>query len=505
MGKVFTAEQIRAIDAYTIEHEPIQSVDLMERAATALADWICQHFEPHTAFVFFAGPGNNGGDAWALARILHKRHFHRLRFFLLQTSGELSPDSEINRRRLDAETNLKPHSIGSEAEFPEIAPTEWIIDALFGSGLKRPLEGVECQLVKYLNRTLKAGTIAIDIPSGLFCDSNHANISECIVHADYTLSFQFPKFSFFLSDHQSIVGHWEVLDIGLHARAIEETPTLYRFIAQPDMAPMLKKRSKFSHKGSYGHALIVAGSYGMMGAAVLSTRAAVSAGAGLVTAHIPRLGYEIIQTTVPEALTEIDESDLIFTSTGSLDRYTAIAIGPGINTKHNTTKALKVLLGQTKVPLVIDADGLNILADNRPWLEELPAGTILTPHPGEFDRLTQKHKSHYDRILSQQQFSEKYQVVIVLKGAHTSVSFSDRSLWFNTTGNAGMATGGSGDVLTGVICALLAQGYTNKEATLLGVYIHGMAGDLALMDKGFHALTASDIINKLGKAFKTIE
>ncbi len=505
MGKVFTAEQIRDIDTYTIAHEPINSVDLMERAALALADWICQRFGPHTAFVFFAGPGNNGGDAWALARILHKRHFHCLRFFLLKNSGELSHDSEINRKRLDAETNLHAKTITSGADFPDILQSEWIVDALFGSGLNRQLEGAAYQLVKHINRSVKAGTIAIDMPSGLFCESNLENNSEGIVRANYTLSFQFPKFSFFLCENEPFVGQWQVLDIGLHPKAIEETPSANSFASHPHIASLVKKRSRFSHKGSCGHALIIAGSYGMMGAAVLATRAAVSAGAGLVTAHIPRLGYEIIQSSVPEVLTEIDESDLIFTSTGSLDRYASIAVGPGINTKHNTIKALKALLGQTKVPLVIDADGLNILAENQQLLQELPIGTVLTPHPGEFDRLTQKHASHYERIISQRLFSEKYQVVLVLKGAHTSVSSSDGNLWFNTTGNAGMATGGSGDVLTGVICALLAQGYSNHEASLIGVYIHGLAGDMALSEKGYHALTAGDIINYLGKAFKTIE
>jgi ADP-dependent NAD(P)H-hydrate dehydratase / NAD(P)H-hydrate epimerase len=503
--RIFSAEQIRAIDAYTIKNEPIASVDLMERAAMALSQWFSEKFDASAEFVFLAGPGNNGGDAWALARILFHKGFKNIRFYLLSHADKISPDSEINRQRLIEETDIKISTIKKEADFPFLSESEWIVDALFGSGLSRPLDGMAKILVDYINSSFRLGVISIDIPSGLFSEENNGSEDKSIVKANITLSLQFPKLAFFLSENESYVGNWQVLPIGLHEDIIQTTETLCHFVTKNEIKELVLPKSKFSHKGSNGHALIIAGSYGMMGAAVLATRAALRSGAGLVTAHIPRLGYEIIQTSVPEAITSIDESDLIFTDVTQLDKYSAISIGPGIKTNTNTAEAIKDLLSKVKVPLIIDADGLNILAENKNLLELLPGNTILTPHPGEFDRLTQKHHSHYQRIQSQIEFSKKHRVIIILKGAHTSISLSDGNLWFNTSGNAGMAKGGSGDVLTGVLSALLAQGYSAKHAGLIAVFIHGLAGDLAFKKKGHFALIPTDIINKLGKAFKKIE
>ena len=503
--KIFNSEQIRKIDAFTIESEPIASVDLMERAANQLFLWCRKKYSPETKIVVFAGPGNNGGDAWALTRLLYKDGFTNIRFYNLIISDKLSPDSEINKERLKKETLVSINEINSEADFPKIGKDEWIIDGLFGSGLSRPVEGVALKLVQRINKLEIAGVISIDVPSGLFSENNLKNNPEGIICATHTLSFQFPKLAFMFAENERYVGRWEVLPIGLHQEIINKEDTPYNFIERTDIKAIVRKRDKFPHKGNYGHALIVAGSYGMMGAAVLASRAAVKSGAGLVTTHIPRLGYEIIQSSVPEALTSIDESDLIFTGINHLNNYTAIAIGPGLNTKVNTVKALKEVITNTKVPLVIDADALNILSKNRELIDILPENSILTPHPKEFDRLTMKHKSNYERFVTQLEFSKKHKLVIALKGAHTCISSPKGDVWFNSTGNPGMATGGSGDVLAGIIVSLLAQGYKAYRSAIAGVYLHGLAGDIALKSEGYNALSPSDIINKLGKAFKKIE
>jgi hydroxyethylthiazole kinase-like uncharacterized protein yjeF len=503
--KVFTSDQIRKIDAYTIEHEPVASIDLMERAALALASWFRERFNQETEFLLLAGPGNNGGDAWALARILFHHGYENIRFYLLGKVDDISHDSKINRTRLIDETDIQINAMEEEADFPFITGGEWVVDALFGSGLSRPLSGLAKELVQYINDSAKTGLIAVDIPSGLFGEDNTDNDTNAIIKANFTLSFQFPKLAFFMSDNFEYVGYWETLSISLHEEAIKETETTFYTLEQGKVESLVIVRPKFAHKGTFGHVLVVAGSYGMMGAAVLATRAAVASGAGLVTAHVPRFGYEIMQSSVPESLICLDESDLIFTEVNHLERYTAIAVGPGINTKTNTVRAMKDLIDKAEVPMVIDADGVNILAQNKEWMNTLSENTIITPHPGEFDRLTHKHSSHHERILTQIELSKKNKIVVVLKGAHTSISLADGTVWFNTTGNPGMAKGGSGDVLTGIISSLLAQGYSCEDAAMLGVFIHGRAGDIALERKGYHALTPSDMINNLGRAFKNLE
>jgi ADP-dependent NAD(P)H-hydrate dehydratase / NAD(P)H-hydrate epimerase len=505
MSKLFTSAQIKRLDAYTIENEPVSSVDLMERAATALFGWVTLKFRKDDQFLFFIGPGNNGGDGWALARLLFHAGFENIRLYVLGHATKISPDSEINKKRLEEETDIEIHEIRKENQFPFISANDWVIDSLFGSGLSRPLDGMALSLVKYVNNSPKAGVISIDIPSGLFGEDNSENNSGSIVQADYTLSFQFPKLSFFFAENEKQVGQWEILPIGLHPEGVANEPSDYEYSQLADITKLIKPRARFSHKGTFGHALIIAGSYGMMGAAVLATKSAIRSGAGLVTCHVPHLGYQIIQSSVPEALVSIDESDLMFTGINQLEKYSAVAIGPGINTKLNTRRGLNWLIDNCNVPLVIDADALNILSENKDWLARLPENTIITPHPKEFDRLTETHSTHFSRFKHAVEFSKQYKIIVVLKGANTSICSPDGMVWFNSTGNPGMAKGGSGDILTGIIVSLLAQGYLPQEAAKIAVFIHGLAGDMALKNKGYHALTPSDIIEKLGKAFKKIE
>lgn len=503
--KIFKAEQIRKADQYTIENEPIKSIDLMERAALQLRIWIENNYSITIPVRIFVGPGNNGGDGWALARLLSKVGFSDLQLFLLDISNKISPDSEINRQRLKDYQKIGVITIRSESDFPELKSSDLIIDGLFGSGLSRELSGLAAKLVEHLNKSEKFQVIAIDIPSGLFAEPVDGNKIGPAIKADHTLSFQFPKLSFFFSEFTEFVGNWHVLPIGLHTDFINKEPTSFHYIVEEDIREYIKPRNKFSHKGTYGHALIIAGSYGMMGAAVLSTRAAVSSGTGLVTAHIPRLGYEILQIAVPEALASIDESDLIYTGGPDFIKYSAVAVGPGLNQKSNTRKAIEELFETCNKSLVIDADALNIIAQNQKLLELIPENTIITPHPGEFDRLTKKHQSHYSRLQSQINFSIKHKLIVVLKGAHTSIALPDGSVYFNSTGNPGMATGGSGDILTGMLVALLAQGYEPEIASKIGVFLHGRAGDYAAEKFGQHGLSASSIIEFIGPAFKKLE
>ncbi|MBN2485942.1 MAG: NAD(P)H-hydrate dehydratase [Bacteroidales bacterium] len=505
MAKLFTSLQIKQIDSYTIENEPITSVGLMERAASALFTWCKKKFNKNSQLLFFIGPGNNGGDGLALARILFHNGYENIRLYALSAPKGISPDAEINIQRLLDETDLTINNIENEKCFPYISPDEWIVDALFGTGLSRPLAGLPFSLVKYINSSKKAGVVSIDMPSGLFAEDNSSNHDEAIVRADYTLSFQFPKLSFFFAENEKYTGKWHILPIGLSPEKIDSEPSQYEYSFIGDLRPLVKPRLKFTHKGTYGHALIIAGSYGMMGAAVLAAKAAIRSGAGLVTCHVPHSGHTILQSSVPEAIVSIDESDLMFTGVSNLEKYKAVAIGPGINTKTNTRKALLWVIENTRVPLVIDADGLNILSENPNWLSKLPENTIFTPHPKEFDRLTQSHTTHYQRHKSAMEFARKHKLTLVLKGANTCIYTPDGTCWFNTTGNPGMAKGGSGDILTGIIVSLLAMGHSTIDAAKIAVFTHGMAGDLAATKKGQTAMAPSDIIKKLGKAFKKIE
>ena len=500
--KIFRADQVREIDAYTIKNEPVLSIDLMERAASRLAGWYVRHFHTNRKVVIIAGPGNNGGDALAMARMLSDRQFrvecHLLRF------GKLSEDCAINLERLKSQGHVKLFETGEQDPLPEIDHTDVVVDGIFGSGLSRPVTGLPARVIRHINE--KAGSvIAIDIPSGLFGEDNSGNDLGTVVRADYTITFQFPFLSFFFGEHEELVGQWRVHDIKLHPAAIEATETGYRTIEPEEIRSFLPQRRKYAHKGTFGHALMISGSYGMMGAALMSGEACLRSGAGLVTLHVPRFGYGIVQTGFPEAIVSLDQSDILFSEPPDLAPYTAVGVGPGLGRKSNSCKGLKMLLERVEVPLVIDADGLNILSEHPEWLEMLPENTILTPHPREFDRLAGPSENSYKRHLKQIEFARKYRVVVVLKGAHTGIASPWGGYWFNTTGNPGMATGGSGDLLTGLITGLLAQGVPSLEAALTGVFIHGLAGDKAVEFSSEEALIAGDIMLYFGEAFSELK
>lgn len=501
--KLFTCKQIARLDRLTMELEPIASIDLMERASFKVADWLIRNIEVPRPVYLFAGPGNNGGDALAIARMLACSNLN-CTVYLAGFGRVLQGDPAINWKRLEEQNKVLLKKINSEDFIPEISSDTIVIDGLFGSGLNKPLEGLAAKIVQRINQS-GATVISIDIPSGLFGEDNTSNNPSGIIRATHTLTFQFPKLSFLFPENAPFVGEWTVLPIGLHAEAINQTESKSYFLTKTFISGRIKKRGKFSHKGTYGHAFLIAGSYGKMGASVLASRACLRAGAGLLTCHIPQQGTEIMQISVPEAMISIDLSETVFSGLPDLSAYSAIGTGPGLGKQPETQQALKALLQAKPGKLVLDADALNILSENKDWYSLLPEKAILTPHPKEFERLAGKSPNSVDRQQKQVQFSTSNKVIVVLKGAHTCITFPDGSIFFNSTGNPGMATAGSGDVLTGIILGLLAQSYSPEDAARIGVFLHGLAGDLAAAELGEYALVAGDIISHLGKAFLHLE
>ena len=504
--KILNAEQVRKLDSYTIKNEPILSINLMERAARACTEWIKEKFKVNMPVSVFTGPGNNGGDGLAIARILADMGYN-IRVYIC--GNKLSPDSLINYERLLIQKLAYIKFIIAPEDFPRLKSNELVIDALFGSGLMRPLHGLFAEIVHFLNRS-EATIISIDIPSGLFSEDN-ALLNKCLdggyteaVRANYTLSLELPFLSFMFPDAQLHTGEIILLSIGLNQTYLNEIETNYFYIDHQFVSDLPVNRLKFDHKGNFGHALIIAGSYGKMGAAILACKACLRAGVGLLTVHVPVSGYEIMQVAVPEAMVCIDESGTRFCKTGEQGNYSVIGIGPGIGTRKSTAEMLENILKNAEKPVVLDADALNILAANKEILQFLPKDSILTPHPGEFKRLVGDAENYFKRLEMQIEFAMRYKIYLILKGANTIIARPDGRCFFNSTGNPGMATAGSGDVLTGILTSLLAQGYTSLNASVLGVYIHGLAGDLAVIKRGPQALIASDIIDSLGKAYKKL-
>lgn len=500
--KILTSQQVREADAYTIANEPINSVDLMERAADKCFNWLVQHYGKNRNYKIFCGTGNNGGDGLAIARLLAEKNISA-EIFIVRFSEKCSDDFLTNHQRLLRIKKIKIADITTAQDIPVIAEKDIVIDAILGSGLSKPLTaGIAADLLEAINKSA-ADVIAVDIPSGLFGEDNSNNKGK-IIHAAHTLTFQFPCLSFLFASNEKYVGNWHVLPIGLHPDFIEKTTVSNYMVEEADCRAMIKPRSRFSHKGIFGHALLVCGSYGKMGAAVLAAHACIKSGAGLVTAHVPKSGYKIIQSSLPEIMCSIDEDKHVISNNIDLKDYNAVGVGPGIGKDEKTQKALKLLIQNCSCPLVFDADAINILAENKTWLSFVPKKSIFTPHPKEFERLAGKSSNEYQRQALQTAFSIKYGVYVLLKGAYTCISTPAGDCYFNSTGNPGMATAGSGDVLTGIITGLLAQNYTPFEACILGVYVHGLAGDLSAKRNGYEATTAGEIIKMLGKAFKKL-
>ncbi|HLY68489.1 MAG TPA: NAD(P)H-hydrate dehydratase, partial [Puia sp.] len=493
-------EQIRKWDEFTIQHEMISSIELMERAAEKCFDWFRDNGYLEKSFSVFCGKGNNGGDGLALARMLSVEGCFVV-VYILEFGHIGTQDFQINLALLH-ETSVEIRFIQSEKNFHPISENDVIIDALLGSGLNRPLEGVTADLVEYINRSGNE-IIAIDIPSGLSADNN--STENVIIHARHTLSFQCWKLAFLLPQNELFTGEIHILDIGLLEEYLVNVESNLLLVDKKVIRSIFKPRKKFANKGNFGHALLVAGSQGKIGAAILASKACLGSGAGLLTTHVPKCGYEIMQVSLPEAMIVTDDDEYINTNISEdISKYNVVGIGPGIGTDYKVSSLLQSILSQSKKPMVIDADALNIMSANSKLLSLLPPYSILTPHPKEFERLFGKSENDFERLQLALQKAKEYQCVIVLKGHYTFIATPGGKGYFNSTGNAGMAKGGSGDVLTGMLTGLLAQNYLAQEAAILGVFIHGYAGDFAAANYSQESMLASDIINNIGQAFCSI-
>ena len=501
MAYLYSAEQIRQWDQYTIQHEPIASIDLMERAAAKCTDWLERNNYTENTFHIFCGKGNNGGDGLAIARMLVHLKCTVI-VYILEFGHKGTDDFQTNLARLHQYPEINIRFIQTEENFHGLNKNDIVVDALFGSGLNRGLEGVTAKLVNHINQS-GCAIISIDIPSGLFTD--HSSLGHTITKAGHTLSFQCYKKAFLMAENSEFIGELHILDIGLHPDFYKTVNSKLELIDENVIRSIYKPRNRFGHKGSFGHTLIVAGSYGKIGAAILSAKACLRSGVGLLSCHIPKCGYDILQTTVPEAMVVTDFNSSFNTKiVDELTKYKAIGIGPGIGTASETKMMLREIFEKYKLPVVLDADALNIIASQKEILKLIPANSILTPHPKEFERLFGETANEFDRIDLASQKAKELNVIVVLKGHHTFIATPDGNNFFNSTGNAGMATGGSGDVLTGIITGLLAQGYTSAESAILGVYLHGHAGDIAAKKYSMEAMIAGDIIESLKEVYRTI-
>lgn len=502
--KIFTSAQIHELDKYTITHEPIKSIDLMERASKAITEAIMSRWTTMTPVVVFAGPGNNGGDALAVARMLANQGYN-VSVYLFNISGKLSDDCAANRQRVHDCKRIKGFmEVTTKFDPPELSADTLVVDGLFGSGINKPLAGGFAALVKYINQC-PAKVVSIDMPSGLMTEDNSYNVRANIIKADLTLTLHGKKLSMFLADCQEFLGEIQVLDIRLSREYVSKTEAAYTLLEESDIRSRLLHRDDFAHKGSMGNALLIAGSYGMSGAAILASRACLRSGAGKVTVHTPRKNYGIMQVSVPEAVLHMDHEETYFSESVDSDDFDALGIGPGLGQQENTAIAFITQLKRAQCPVVVDADGLNILANHRAWITQLPKGIILTPHPKEFDRLSSSPSNgSYERLHRAQEMAQSLHAYIILKGHYSALCMPNGHVVFNPTGNSGMATAGSGDVLTGIITALLARGYRRADACVVGMYIHGLAGDLAAKDLGKESLVAGDIVRYLPKAFLSL-
>ncbi|MFN4079806.1 MAG: NAD(P)H-hydrate dehydratase [Saprospiraceae bacterium] len=491
---IFNAAQIREWDAFTIAREPIASLDLMDRAASALTDAFFQRYPQDMPVRVVAGKGNNGGDGVAMALRLHWLGYDT-KIYVADFGQKATPEFEAQWARVRSVSSIDAHTLNA-GQAPDLPDNAIVIDALFGVGLNRPLEGPWALLVERLNAA-RRHTVAIDVPSGL--NPDHC-LQGPVVRAAHTMSIQAPKLAFFMPENEKWIGEWEILNIGLHADYPGVSP--WRCLNAPEVAAMLPARPRFAHKGVFGHVLMVAGSYGKAGAARLSAEACLRSGAGLVTVRCPEACVTPLQAGIPEAMCDPDPGAHALSAPfdGDWSRYKAVGVGPGIGQTPQTAEVLCDLIERCPLPIVFDADALNILAARPALLDRIPRGSILTPHPGEFARLFGEAQHSLARFEIALEQAARLSAYIVLKGAYTLVACPDGSAYFNTTGNAGMATAGSGDVLTGLVAGLLAQGLRAREACLAGVFIHGRAGDLAKAQLGEQGMLAGDIARAIGHA-----
>lgn len=496
MGKVYTAEQFRKWDEYTIRHKPISSISLMENAADAFVDKFLEILVPNVSVAVFCGPGNNGGDGLAIARKLVREGMEVAVYLLSKNKGSKDYETNLKRFKKIGKVNL----LNEDAPLPKIK-SQIIIDAIFGTGLNKPVTGFYEKVIKHINIQPKHLVFSVDIPSGMYADKSSKGNE--MIKAMLTLTFGGEKLAFFMPENGGYTGDVITLDIGLLPFPEPEEKNIYETIDIFSTSSILQVRNQFSNKGNYGNACLIAGSYGMMGAATLSAMGCLRSGVGKLTCFVCRKGYEIMQIRVPEAMCKVFGDEFV-ANIAEMEHYDVIGVGPGLGRHSSHVKLLESIFA-TQKPIVIDADALNVMSENRQLLDIIPAGSILTPHPKEFERLFGKTKNDFDEREMALKMADRHNIIIVLKGRYTCIAVPDGKIFINQTGNPGMATGGSGDVLTGILTGLLAQGYTSRDAAILGVYLHGISGDIAAQNLSEESMIASDICKYLGKAFLKVK
>ncbi len=491
--KLLSPAQIRQWDEYSILHEPIASIDLMERAAISCVEWIHENGYDNLPIKIFCGKGNNGGDGLAIARLLIRQGIQS-KVYIPDFGKESTGDFLTNLQKLqELTTNI--YFLESKISFPSIGENELIIDALFGVGLNRSLETLAGELVQHINQS-KATIISIDMPSGMFIDKSCKN--HTVIRARHTLTFQSMKRCFLMAENADFFGEVTVLDIGLGKIFPETVETVFEIIPRKLVDSWIRPRKPFSHKGMYGHALLVAGNKGKIGAAILAAKSCLRTGVGVLTVNVPKAVSSILYATVPEAMVMAREENISF-----LNAYKSIGIGPGFGIGKTSEKILLHILTHYSNPLLIDADALTILSAHKDWLINIPSGSILTPHPKEFDRVFGDCKNDFERADRAIALSKQYPFIIILKGHYSLIAAAGKG-WYNTTGNAGLAKAGSGDTLSGILTALLAQQYPSLQAAITGVHLHGVAADITLETQSMESMLATDVIKNIGRAFREI-
>lgn len=491
--KIFNAAQTKQWDNVTLERQGILSLDLMERAAKACFDFITNRFEGRN-FYIFCGPGNNGGDGFELARLLIEASFPTKIYSVWRETDSRSADNTVTFNRLT--------SSGAFVDsFPSSSPIELsdkyvIIDAILGNGQNRPVAGVYKMAVDWINQQNQP-VVSIDIPTGLY--TRERSPDDSMVFADYTLTFESPKLAMLLPEFEEVVGNWECISIGLDRSFEQEAPSEFVWVTEEEIASDTIPRKRFSHKGTFGKAALFVGSYGMTGAAILSAGAALRSGVGKLFVHTPGKCVDLVQMAVPEAIVRPDPNQLLMSHLpDDLTGFSAVGIGPGIGKETETRELLNQLLDAAIPNLVLDADALNIIAEEG-WLERIPEGAVLTPHLMEATRMWGFHTSHYTRLMRIRDFVIRRNLIVVLKGAFTATLSPDGTIYFNSTGNVGLAKAGTGDVLTGMLTSLMAQGYSPLAAAKRAVFIHGQTADDLAKTRHFYSFLASDLVAELGK------
>ena len=501
--KILSAAQIKKADSHAIEEEPISSIDLMERASATFTHKFTSMWKNDTPVKVFAGSGNNGGDALAVARLLCNMGY-KVDVFLFNTNGKLSLDCSANLERLRNQNIAEITEITTSFNPPPLTAEDVVIDGLFGTGISRPLTGGFASVVKYIN-SQPSTVVSIDVPSGLMCEDNTYNVMSHVIKADYTFTFQYPKLAFFFAENACHTGEWDVLDIGIKTPDSEDFHTCYNLTEEGLISTMLKTRPKFAHKGTMGHALLIAGQKNMAGAAILAAKACLRAGVGKLTLHTPEINAQPILAALPETVLHTENKTEHFSNPFDATPFDAMGIGPGIGTDERTAQAFIEQIRLTTSPIIIDADAINILSRHIGWIQQLPQNSILTPHKKELAGLIGATRNSYEELQKTRELAMRQHIYILIKGAFSIIVTPEGHCHINPTGNPGMATAGSGDVLTGIILSLLAQGYTSEAASLTGAYLHGLAGDIAAEALCEESLIASDIINHLHSAFKKIK